>query len=246
MSLSSEMVRERVRQYWDWRAGSFRADIAATPDRAAWLDVYAEATRRLFPDRREPLRVLDVGSGTGFVALVFAELGHDVVAVEPAEAMREIAAKEIADAGFQVDLRAGYAHPLPDVGAGFDVVTCRNVLWTLTDPVAALRGWREVLRPGGAVLVSDGMWNTRRQEFRLLRTGWRSRADTPVGWRFLAAYLRLRRGLPCYRGIDQKRAHRLLADAGYQRPLSLDHLMDRGFYEADTVDAHCLAAARAD
>jgi SAM-dependent methyltransferase len=39
----------------------------------------------------EPMRVLDLGCGTGRLALMLAERGHDVVGVDPAAAMLEIA-----------------------------------------------------------------------------------------------------------------------------------------------------------
>ena len=45
--------------------------------------------RPYFPSR--PARVLDVGAGIGVDARGFADLGHQVVAVEPAEAMRAVA-----------------------------------------------------------------------------------------------------------------------------------------------------------
>ncbi|PRY02434.1 class I SAM-dependent methyltransferase [Allonocardiopsis opalescens] len=237
-------VVERVRRYWDWRAASFRADIAATPDREAWRRAYAEAAAALLPGRAAPLRVLDVGSGTGFVALLFAELGHEVTAVEPAAAMREIAAKEAAERGTGLRLLDGVAHPLPELDGGFDLVTCRNVLWTLPDPAAALAHWRGVLRPGGAVLVSDGMWNTWRHELRLLREGLRSRGGEAVGPRFLAAYLGIRRRLPYYRGLDAARARRVLAQAGYPSPVVLDHLLPADSYQAGTGDGYCLVGAR--
>ncbi|MFC7327147.1 class I SAM-dependent methyltransferase [Marinactinospora rubrisoli] len=244
-SAGADAVLERVRRYWDWRAESFREDVRAAPNRQAWLDAYAGAATRLFPGRREPLRVLDVGSGTGFVAIAFAELGHDVTAVEPAPAMIAIAEREAAAAGVRIDVRTGYADPLPALRGGFDLVTCRNLLWTLPDPVRALAGWRTVLRPGGAVLVADGLWNTPRQELRLLCTGWRPRGARSIGWRFLTAYRGLRRSLPYYRGLDQERAQRLLARAGYADPTPLDDLLAPGAYRAGTGDGHFLTAGRA-
>ncbi|RCV47775.1 class I SAM-dependent methyltransferase [Marinitenerispora sediminis] len=240
-----DAVRERVRRYWDWRAASFQADIGAMPNRQSWLDAYSGAVARLLPGRSAPLRVLDVGSGTGFVAIAFAELGHDVTAVEPAAAMTAIAEREAAAAGVRIDVRTGYADPLPPLPPGFDLVTCRNLLWTLPDPVRALAAWRSVLRPGGAVLVADGMWNTPRQELRLLCTGWRSRAARPVGWRFLAAYRGLRRDLPYYRGLDESAARGLMLRAGYTDPTVLTDLLATDAYEAGTGDGHFLAAAHA-
>jgi SAM-dependent methyltransferase len=48
--------------------------------------------RPYFP--KAPAMVLDVGAGTGVNAQGFAELDHQVVAVEPAEAMRAVAMEE--------------------------------------------------------------------------------------------------------------------------------------------------------
>ena len=38
----------------------------------------------------------------------------------------------------------------------FDVVYCRFLLLHLTDPQACLREMREVLKPGGIILIEDG------------------------------------------------------------------------------------------
>ena len=47
----------------------------------------------------------------------------------------------------------------PPVPAGaFDVVLARHVLWALPDPETALRHWVSLLRPGGRLVLVEGVW----------------------------------------------------------------------------------------
>ena len=49
----------------------------------------------------------------------------------------------------------------PPVGEQrFDVVLVRHVLWTLPDPGRVLRHWRGLLRPGGRLVLVEGVWGT--------------------------------------------------------------------------------------
>jgi ubiquinone/menaquinone biosynthesis C-methylase UbiE len=99
------------------------------------------------------MRVIDVGSGTGFAALLAAELGHDVAAVDWSEGMQDTAREKALAAGLTIQFVLGRAEDLPCPDSSAGAVVARHVLWTLLDPVAALREWRRVLRPGGAVLA---------------------------------------------------------------------------------------------
>ncbi len=101
-------------------------------------------------------RVLDVGTGTGVLALLAAELGHDVVGVDLSAGMLAEARRKAADAGLVVDFRVGDAEALPGDLAGFDAVLARHVVWTLPHPDRAVVGWREAARPGGLVVIIDG------------------------------------------------------------------------------------------
>ena len=80
-------LHDRLRRYWDEDAATY--DLApehvvqTRAQRAAWDAVLT----RLLPDA--PARVLDVGAGTGFLALPLARLGHRVTAVDLAPAMLE-------------------------------------------------------------------------------------------------------------------------------------------------------------
>ena len=40
----------------------------------------------------------------------------------------------------------------------FDAVMERHVSWTLPDPVATMRAWRDVVRPGGRLVLFEGSW----------------------------------------------------------------------------------------
>lgn len=120
--------------------------------RAAW----AARLRAWLPAR--PGDVLDLGCGTGSLSLLAAEQGHRVTGVDRSPAMVGLAREKLAgrDAVFlQGDAAA------PPVGEQrFDVVLVRHVLWTLPEPGRALRQWRGLLRPGGRLVLVEGVWGT--------------------------------------------------------------------------------------
>ena len=106
--------------------------------------------------------VLEPGTGTGHVASLLAQLGHDVLGTDLAEGMVERArhtARQAAAAGHPVPRFAVGDAVRPDLpDASVDAVVARYLLWTLREPLAALRRWRSVLRPGGVLAIVDATW----------------------------------------------------------------------------------------
>ncbi|WP_328367412.1 class I SAM-dependent methyltransferase [Streptomyces sp. NBC_00457] len=141
---------------WDAAAPAFDDEPdhgLRDPDvRLAWAD----RLRAWLPPR--PCDVLDLGCGTGSLSLLAAEQGHRVTGVDLSPAMVALARAKLAgrDAVFLVGDAAA-----PPVGEDrFDTVLVRHVLWALPDPGRALRHWRELLRPGGRLVLVEGVWGT--------------------------------------------------------------------------------------
>lgn len=97
------------------------------------------------------LRVLDLGCGTGRLALMLAERGHDVVGVDPAAAMLEVARTR--DRGGRVRWIEADARGLDLGDDRFDLVVMTGnvfqVFLTDDDARAVLASARRHLAPGG-------------------------------------------------------------------------------------------------
>jgi ubiquinone/menaquinone biosynthesis C-methylase UbiE len=101
-------------------------------------------------------RVLDAGCGTGHTALAFAPHVHEVVALDLTEAMlaqgRKLAKqRDIANVTF----KRGDVEHMPFEDASFDLVTSRYSAHHYPHPLAAVREFARVLKPGGVALLVD-------------------------------------------------------------------------------------------
>jgi SAM-dependent methyltransferase len=106
----------------------------------------------------KPHEVLDVGCGTGFIALRFAELGHTVTGIDLSPLMLDRAQGKAERAGFELDFRVGDASALDCEDEAFDIVVARHVVWNLPNPEQGVAEWLRVLRPGGRLIVIEGKW----------------------------------------------------------------------------------------
>ncbi|MGA6224851.1 class I SAM-dependent methyltransferase [Streptomyces umbrinus] len=142
----------------DWDAES--ATFDDEPDHGlrdpAVREAWAARLRGWLP--RGPADVLDLGCGTGSLSLLASEQRHRVTGVDSSPRMVDLARAKLAgrDAAFLVGDAA-----VPPVGEQrFDVVLVRHVLWTLPDPGRVLRHWCGLLRPGGRLVLIEGVWGT--------------------------------------------------------------------------------------
>jgi ArsR family transcriptional regulator len=116
----------------------------------------ARATAALVPPG---LRVADIGTGTGILALELAALGLNVVALDRSEAMLDAARAKWdaarADAPGAVEFRVGDAHDLPLESDSLDAALAHMVLHSLEQPERAVREMARIVRPGGRVILVD-------------------------------------------------------------------------------------------
>jgi len=123
--------------------------------------LYGPFTRRLLEDAgvEEGMRVLDVGTGAGDVAITAAELvgpTGSVVGVDKDPQILKTASARAKAAGFtNVSLVAGDFREATLPNGTFDAVVGRLVLLYVPDPAAALRGLAERLKPGGIVAFGE-------------------------------------------------------------------------------------------
>jgi ubiquinone/menaquinone biosynthesis C-methylase UbiE len=100
--------------------------------------------------------VVDVGTGTGFVAAGLAPRTHRVVGVDSSPAMLAVAASNFGALGIgNTVLIEGSVNALPLADDSVDAAVANMVLHHAPDPTAMLSEMARVVRPGGVVAITD-------------------------------------------------------------------------------------------
>jgi SAM-dependent methyltransferase len=189
-------LQDQIRDFWNRDSHTYddsaSHSVSDLLEAAAWRAVL----RRALPD--PGARVLDVGAGTGALSLLAVELGYEVTALDLSEGMLVKARAKAEAHGVELTFVVGPAAEPPR--GPFDAIMERHVVWTMPDPVTVLSAWRDVVVPGGRLVLFEGVWG----------------ADTPTQKAKDAAAEALRRVL----GVEDHHHASYPADVLAQLPLA--------------------------
>ena len=147
-----------IEQYWTRRASSY-TEVVRKNLADGWDCKWADELIRNFPKAEgRTLKVLDIGTGPGFYAIILASRGYDVTAVDLSEGMIEQAKHNAGSLAEKIRFFKMDAQELSFPDNEFDVIVTRNLTWNLPDPVKAYGEWRRVLRDGGVMHNIDSNW----------------------------------------------------------------------------------------
>jgi S-adenosylmethionine-dependent methyltransferase len=131
----------------------FRRDGARSS--LVWDVLRDVVSARVAETGRPALDIVDVGGGTGGLAVQFAALGHNVTVVDPSPDALAAAQRRAAEAGARLTAVQGEAATLDSVAGpkSADLVICHNVLEYVDSPADAMTAIAAVLRPAATVSV---------------------------------------------------------------------------------------------
>lgn len=207
--------KEVIANYWNFRSSTYKNGINGfdEEERAVWKQIFENS---LASGKR--LKVLDVGTGTGFLALLFAEMGHEVSGIDLSEGMLEKARHNADNMGLEISLFHGDAENLPFEDCSFDLVVNKYLLWTLQEPASAVREWKRVLKPGGMIFAIDGNWFDPRPDRYIKRMLYglaeRFAKKNQYNLIFKKSYGPIRNSLPLYEKISPKNISFLFSETG--------------------------------
>ena len=155
-------LKEEIHAYWTQRAegySEYNQQEMADARRSMWKNKLLSLLEENFPGKNpEELKVLDVGTGPGFFALLLAEAGYQVTAADVTEEMLKEAKKNTGVFAEKITWKLSDAQKLELEDCAFDAVFSRNVTWNLENPGQAYEEWVRVLKPGGLLCNFDADW----------------------------------------------------------------------------------------
>ncbi len=153
MNLENENMK-----YWEERAESYalvNREELEDKEGKRWLE---ELERHICAADKHKVKILDVGTGPGFFAIILAKAGYRVTAVDFAKEMLEQAAVNAGQLKAEIDFQKMEADQLLLPDESIDVIVTRNLTWNLGNPEGTYREWKRVLKKGGMILNYDANW----------------------------------------------------------------------------------------
>ena len=189
-------MRETTIQQWNTAAQSF-ADIQEH-------SVFAELNKTIVKQRFKKLKgekVLDLGCGYGWYSDYFRSIGGNVVGIDGAGAMIDIARKRYPDGSFSL---ADITRPLPFASGSFDLVFCNQVLMDIETVDPVFSECSRLLKPGGVFWYSIVhpafycAWQTNENGYRFGKLVTSYLSPTVTENRFWGETAHFHRPLSCY------------------------------------------------
>ena len=129
---------------WWQDSGPFQDLLHLNPPRFAFFDTFVADWNHK--------RVLDLGCGGGFVSEELARRGAQVMGVDPAAPLLNVARRHASQNSLNIDYREGSGEQVPAADSHFDIVVCVDVLEHVNNLDSVLREVHRVLKPGGLFL----------------------------------------------------------------------------------------------
>jgi ubiquinone/menaquinone biosynthesis C-methylase UbiE len=145
-------IKERIKEWWNDPNQDYDGFHGHGVNSEIEKELWGEEIVRILGQKQNP-KVLDIGTGTGFLALLLSSKGYDVTAVDWAITMMQKAIDKAKAASLPIKFDVQDAENLTFADASFDAVVSRHVLWTLADPAKAAKEWTRVIKPGGMVIA---------------------------------------------------------------------------------------------
>lgn len=136
---------ELAHRWWDPNS-EFKPLHDINPLRLGWIDRSTGLAGK---------RVLDVGCGGGLLTEGMAACGAKVTGIDLSEKALGVAKLHMLESGRQIDYRHVAAETLAsEEPAGYDVVTCLEMLEHVPDPASTIAACAQLVKPGGQVFFS--------------------------------------------------------------------------------------------
>ncbi len=136
---------EVAHRWWDPNS-EFRPLHDINPARVAWIDRHAGLKGK---------RVIDIGCGGGLLSEGMAALGAEVTGIDLSEKALGVARLHLFESGHSIDYRLIAAEAMAEEApAGFDHVTCLEMLEHVPDPGSTVAACARLVKPGGQVFLS--------------------------------------------------------------------------------------------
>jgi len=140
-----------------FRTGAAKyAAYMETPEGKLRLDLAFANLQDFLPHATRSLLALDLGCGTGAIAVRLAQLGVHVTLLDTSAPMLDLAERAAREAGVteRIALKHGDAAQLASLfdGESFDLILCHNILEYVDDPSAVLRSAARALRDSASII----------------------------------------------------------------------------------------------
>lgn len=225
-NIEIDPVKEGVKSYWSNSSKYYDQSpgLNSEEERACWKK---ELIKAIGEEKKD---ILDIGTGTGFIASLLAELGYNVTGIDFSKDMLAVAREKVKHLNLSMKLIECDAENLPFEENTFDCVVCRYLLWTLPNPEKAIMDWIKATKPGGKIVIIDGEWAPKSSGQKFSKKMLDLHRFLRYGVNFSKTHYskNIREKIPNRDGVSSKKIVKYLSDSGVQdiKIVNLEHIRE--------------------